>query len=159
MKKYPIEYSTKKMRVGIVWSRFTEEIGVKLLDSCIEQLRDLGVKDKNITVASVPGALEIPVALQNLALSSSFNALIAIGVVIRGETYHFELVSNESAAGISRVALDFNLPIANAVLTTENDEQALVRAETKGREAAKVAIECATLIRAMENQSYIEDTL
>ncbi|MBR7059269.1 MAG: 6,7-dimethyl-8-ribityllumazine synthase [Neisseriaceae bacterium] len=159
MKKYPIEYSTKKMRVGIVWSRFTEEIGVKLLDSCIEQLRDLGVKDKNITVASVPGALEIPVALQNLALSSSFNALIAIGVVIRGETYHFELVSNESAAGISRVALDFNLPIANAVLTTENDEQAIVRAETKGREAAKVAIECATLIRAMENQSYIEDTL
>ena len=159
MKKYPIEYSTKKMRVGIVWSRFTEEIGVKLLDSCIEQLRDLGVKDKNITVASVPGALEIPVALQNLALSSSFNALIAIGVVIRGETYHFELVSNESAAGISRVALDFNLPIANAVLTTENDEQALVRAETKGREAAKVAIECANLIRAMENQSYIEDTL
>lgn len=159
MKKYPIEYSTKKMRVGIVWSRFSEEIGVKLLDSCIEQLKELGIKDKNITVASVPGALEIPIALQNLALYSHYDAMIAIGVVIRGETYHFELVSNESAAGISKVALSFNIPIANAVLTTENEEQAIARAEIKGREAAMVAVECANLIRSMENNYYIEDSL
>ena len=154
MKTYPQDLSGKKLRIAIVWSRFTPEIGKQSLDACVARLLELGVKDKHISIASVPGALEIPLALQNFAASAQYDALIAIGTVIRGETYHFELVANESAAGISRTALDFNLPVANAVLTTENDEQAVARAATKGREAAEVAVECANLIRDMENGFY-----
>src|SRR5690606_30334022 len=111
----------------------------------LEELVGLGVESDDIFVCTVPGALEIPVVLQQLAASGSFDALIALGAVIRGETYHFEVVSNESAAGVSRVALDFNVPVANAILTTENDEQAEARAAEKGADAARVAVEMANL--------------
>lgn len=145
------------MRIGIVQSRFSDGIGSELLAACVDRLQELGVKKKHITLATVPGALEIPLALQNLAAAAQYDALIALGVVIRGETYHFELVSNEAAAGVSRVALDFNIPVANAILTTENDEQAIARMKVKGREAAEVAVECANLIWSMEHGRFEED--
>ena len=134
------------LRIGIVQARFTNEIGSEMVKVCCRTLKELGVSEDNITLATVPGALEVPIALMNLASSEQFDALIAIGVVIRGETYHFELVSNESGAGVSRVALDYNIPIANAILTTENDEQAVARIEEKASDAAKVAVECANLV-------------
>lgn len=135
------------LHIGVVQSRFSNGIGSQLLKSCTERLKNLGVKNKHITVVTVPGALEIPLALQNLALSKEFDALVALGVVIRGETYHFELVSNESAAGVARVGLDFNIPIANAILTTEDEPQALARMHVKGAEAAVVAVEMANLLK------------
>jgi 6,7-dimethyl-8-ribityllumazine synthase len=104
------------------------------------------VSDKNIDHILVPGALEVPLALQALAEKNRYDALIALGCVIRGETYHFELVANESGAGVSRVALDYQLPIANAILTTENLEQAIARQTDKGRDAARVAVEMANLM-------------
>ena len=139
----------KGLRIGIIQARFSNEIGSAMLKTCTEKLQALGVKDKHITVATVPGALEVPLALQNMAISRNYDALIAIGAVIRGETYHFELVSNESGAGVSRVGLDFNIPIANAILTTENDEQAHARIEEKAADAAIVAVECANLLAAL----------
>lgn len=143
----------KQLRIGIVQARFTNEIGGEMLKVCCRTLQELGVADDNITVATVPGALEVPIALMNFASSEQFDALIAIGVVIRGETYHFELVSNESGAGVTRVGLDYNIPIANAILTTENDEQAVARIEEKASDAAKVAVEMANLVnRLLENQ-------
>src|SRR5690606_13616685 len=117
------------LRVGIVQSRFNEPVCTALRDACLDQLVRLGVETDDIFVCTVPGALEIPMVLQQLAASGSFDALVAIGAVIRGETYHFEIVANESASGVSRVALDFNLPVANAILTTDTDEQAQARAE------------------------------
>lgn len=138
------------VRVGIVQARFNDEIGNGLLKACLKQLSHLGVMDEDILHMTVPGALEAPLALQKLAATHQFDALIALGAVIRGETYHFELVSNESGAGITRVALDTGIPIANAILTTENDEQALARVEEKGRDAANVAVEMANLTLALE---------
>ena len=114
----PPNHDGAGLNIGIVQARFSNEIGSAMLEVCAEKLVEMGVPDGNITVATVPGALEVPLALQNMAQSHSFDALVALGAVIRGETYHFELVSNESAAGISRVGLDFNIPIANAILTT-----------------------------------------
>ena len=133
--------------IGVVMSRFNAPVCEGLRDACLAELIALGVPAGNITLATVPGALEIPLALQAMAQSESheFDALIALGAVVRGETYHFELVSNESGAGVSRVALDYGLPIANAILTTETDEQAEVRMVEKGREAARVAVEMANL--------------
>ncbi|MBH5683123.1 6,7-dimethyl-8-ribityllumazine synthase [Neisseria meningitidis] len=147
----------KHLRIGIVQARFTNEIGSEMLKVCCRILQELGVADENITVATVPGALEIPIALMNLASSEKFDALIAIGVVIRGETYHFELVSNESGAGVSRVALDYNIPIANAVLTTENDAQAIKRIEEKASDAAKVAVECANLVNLLLEEQFEDE--
>ena len=138
----PPNHEGAGLHIGIVQARFSNEIGSAMLEVCTEKLVEMGVPDGNITVATVPGALEVPLALQNMAQSHSFDALVALGAVIRGETYHFELVSNESAAGINRVGLDFNIPIANAILTTENDEQAHVRIQSKAAEAAVVAVEC-----------------
>jgi 6,7-dimethyl-8-ribityllumazine synthase len=138
------------LRIGIVQSRFNEPVCNGLVDACVEELQRLGVVGEDVLLVTVPGALELPLALQKLAESGQFDALIALGAVIRGETYHFELVSNESGAGISRVALDFNLPVANAVLTTENDEQALARMNEKGRDAARVAVEMANLTSALD---------
>ena len=117
-----------------------------MLKAAVEKLHELGVKDDNITVTTVPGALEVPLVLQSMAGTQRFDALIAIGCVIRGETYHFELVSNESAAGITRMTLDYNIPVANAILTTENDEQAHARIVEKAQDAAVVAVECGNLI-------------
>jgi len=134
------------LRVGIVRCRFNEEVGRALLHACHARLLELGVADEDITLVSVPGALEAPLDLQALADSGEFDALIALGAVIRGETYHFELVSNESAAGITRVQLESGIPIANGILTTEDDPQAEVRAPVKGRDCAEVAVEMACLL-------------
>ncbi len=137
------------LRIGVVQSRFNEPVAEVLRNACLDELVSLGVAVEDIFVCTVPGALEVPVALQQLAAAGEFDALIAVGAVIRGDTYHFEVVSNESAAGIARVALDFNLPVANAVLTTDTDEQAQARAEGKGAEAARVAIEMANLASSL----------
>lgn len=138
------------LRVGIVQARFNEDVCHGLLSSCLAELKRLGVADEDVLHVTVPGALEIPFALQKMAETEQFDALIAIGAVIRGETYHFELVSNESGAGITRVGLDFGIPIANAVLTTDTDEQAEARMAEKGADAARVAIEMANLALALE---------
>jgi 6,7-dimethyl-8-ribityllumazine synthase len=134
------------LRIGIVRARFNDAITRKLAEACLAELERLEVDDGDIRLVSVPGALEIPVALKAMADSGDFDALIALGCVIRGETYHFELVCNESGAGVSRVALDHSLPVANAILTVETEEQAWARAEEKGRDAARVAVEMANLM-------------
>ncbi|MGL4766939.1 MAG: 6,7-dimethyl-8-ribityllumazine synthase [Formosimonas sp.] len=138
------------LRIGIVQARFNAPICEGLYEACVNELIAQGVAEDDILYITVPGALEIPLALQMLAQTEEFDALIALGAVVRGETYHFELVANESGAGITKVGLDFNMPIANAVLTTENDEQALARMSTKGREAAQVAIEMACLYEGID---------
>jgi len=138
------------LRIGIVQARFNDIVGAGLLTACLAELSQLGVADEDVLHVTVPGALEIPLVLQKMAETQQFDALIALGAVIRGETYHFELVSNESGAGITRVGLDFGIPIANAVLTTENDEQAEVRMQVKGADAARVAVEMANLAQALE---------
>lgn len=140
----------KKLTIGIVQARFNAGITDALAAACQSELLKLGVPEKNITLVQVPGALEIPVALQALAEHLKFNALIALGCIVRGETYHFELVANESGAGVSRVALDYQVPIANAILTTENMAQAVARQTDKGRDAARVAVEMANLLEAIE---------
>jgi 6,7-dimethyl-8-ribityllumazine synthase len=137
------------LRIGIVQARFNAPVCEALLSSCLGTLAQLGVEEEDIFVCTVPGALEIALALQKLAATGEFDALIALGAVIRGETYHFELVSNESGAAITRVGLESGLPIANAVLTTENDAQAEVRAVEKGADAAKVAVEMANLVESI----------
>ena len=146
-----------QLRIGIVQARFTNEIGSKMLEVCCRTLKEPGVADENITAATVPGALEVPLVLQNMAASNQYDALVAIGVVIRGETYHFELVSNESGAGVTRVGLDHNIPIANAILTTENDDQAVARIEEKASDAAKVAVECANLVNLLQEEQFNEE--
>ena len=134
------------LRIAIVRARFNDAITKKLEQTCLAELAALGVSGKHVKQVSVPGALEIPVVLKALAESEEYEALIALGCVIRGETYHFELVANESAAGVMRVALDHQLPVVNAILTVENEAQAWARAEDKGRDAARVAVEMATLM-------------
>ena len=147
--EYGIGLTGKGLRIGVVMSRFNPGVGEGLLAACIAELRTLGVSPDLIRVATVPGALEIPLVLQRLARSGKFDALVALGAVIRGETYHFELVSNEMASGISAVTLNHGLPIANGVLTTENDEQALARMAEKGRDCARAAVEMANLQKAL----------
>lgn len=137
------------LRIGLVVSRFNRDIVDALLSSCRQGLVTYGVLLENVTLVSVPGALEIPLALRKMALSKKYDALVAMGAVIRGDTYHFEIVSNEMASGITRVQLDTGIPIANAVLTTENEEQAHVRTASKGKEAACCAIEMANLLRQL----------
>ncbi len=139
----------KGLKVGIVLSRFNTEVGEALLKACEAKLLALGVVTNDITLATVPGALETPVVLQTMANSENFDALIALGAIIRGETYHFEVVSNESARGVSEVQMQYGIPVANAILTTENDEQAFERVAVKGAEAAEVAIEMANLLKQL----------
>ncbi len=142
----PDKLDGKKLFIGIVQARFNEAITDALAAACRQELAALGVEDKHITHIKVPGALEVPCALQALAESDKFDALIALGCIIRGETYHFELVANESGAAVTRLALDYQLPIANAILTTENISQAQARQHEKGRDAARVAVEMANLL-------------
>ena len=149
MKKISPNLDGTGKKIGIVLSRFNDNIGAGLLQSCEQELLKLGVNAEDITLATVPGALETPLILQHMALSEEFDALIALGAIIRGETYHFEVVSNESARGISEVQRDTGVPVANAILTTENDEQAEARVAVKGTEAAQVAIEMANLVNAL----------
>lgn len=138
------------LRVGIVMARFNQDVGEGLLSGCCHELNRLGVAPAAVTLASVPGALEIPLTLQTMAQSGRFDALVALGCVIRGETYHFEIVSNESSRGVTDVQLTTGIPIANAVLTVENDDQALVRMNQKGVEAAQCAVEMANLLKAVK---------
>ena len=137
------------LRIGIVQARFNDELTSTLAEACLAELDRLEVEPGDIRHITVPGALELPLALQALAKSGEFDALIALGCIIRGETYHFELVANESGAGVSRVCLDHQLPIANAILTVENEAQAWARAEEKGRDAARVAVEMANLLESI----------
>jgi len=137
------------LRVAIVMARFNPAVGEGLLSSCTAALRKHGVRDADVLIVSVPGALELPLALQSLAQSRRFDALIALGAVIRGETYHFEIVSNESANGITSVQLDTGVPIANGVLTCDTDEQAEARMQEKGADCALAAIEMANLLRSV----------
>lgn len=135
------------LRIGIVRSRFNEPIGLAMLKACNARLAELGVAE--IGAVSVPGALEAPLVLQKMANTGNYDALIALGAVIRGETYHFEVVSNESAAGLMQVQLDTGIPVANGILTTDTDAQAEARAEPKGRDCAEVAVEMANLAKAI----------
>ena len=137
------------LHVGIVQARFNEDHCVALTTACIEELIKLGVSQADIKLVTVPGALEIPFALQKLAETGEFDGLVALGAIIRGETYHFELVSNESAAGITRICLESGLPIANGILTCETDEQAQVRAQVKGADCARAVVEMANLALAL----------
>lgn len=146
--EYDENLSGEGLRMGVVMSRFNPDVCEGLLDSCIDELARLGVAEEDVTLATVPGALEIPLVLQTMAESGSFDALIALGAVIRGETYHFEVVSNDSCRGIQQVQLETGVPVANGVLTTENDEQALARLN-KGAECAQAAVEMANLLRAI----------
>jgi 6,7-dimethyl-8-ribityllumazine synthase len=145
----------KGLHIGIVWSRFNEDIVRELLTACDKQLVELGVSASDIDVISVPGALEIPLALQSMALERRgfagrrYDALVALGAVVRGETYHFEVVANESARGILDVQLETGVPVANGVLTSNTEEQARARAAVKGAEAARVAVEMANTLKAV----------
>jgi 6,7-dimethyl-8-ribityllumazine synthase len=139
-------------RVGVVMSRFNGAIGDALLAGALRALAECGVAERDIVVATVPGALEIPLALQRMAQTGDFDALVALGAVIRGETYHFEIVANESAAGVSAVQLEFGVPIGNGILTTNTDEQAQLRADQKGYEAVEAALEVANLLDAIDEE-------
>ena len=149
-----IEPSTDgaQRRVAIVQSRFNPEIGRGLLRGALRALKEARVPDERVTVVTVPGALETPLALQRLAQSGNFGALVALGAVIRGETFHFEIVANESAAGLASVQLEFGIPIGNGILTCDTDAQAAARMDAKGFEAAMAALELANLLDAIDER-------
>lgn len=149
MREIQQNLSGKGLRIGIVQSRFNEVVCEGLLSACRAQLVQSGVSENDITLANVPGALEIPLVLQAMAQSKKYDALIALGAVIRGDTYHFEVVSNESARGVGEVQLQCGVPVANAILTTDTDEQAEIRMNVKGAEAALVAIEMVHLLKSL----------
>ena len=153
----PTKLDGTDLRIGIVVARFNEYAGRGEFEACLDELKKLGVLEEDVTKVSVPGALEIPFALQKLAQTDEYDALIALGAVIRGETYHFELVSNESGAGISRIALDYDIPVANGVLTTENDEQCEERIDMKGRDCARCAVEMANLAKEFVSEEDFEE--
>ena len=141
--------SGQGLRIGVVQARFNHAITGALAKACIGELQALGVAPASIEHVTVPGALEVPVALAAMAGSKRYDALIALGCIIRGETYHFELVANESGSAVTRISLDHKLPIANAILTVENEAQAWARTEEKGRDAGRVAVEMAHLMKAL----------
>ena len=150
--RIPSNTSGDGRRIGIVLSRFNPGIGDLLLAGALRALKEAGVAERNVTIATVPGALETPLALQRFAQSGDYDALVALGAVIRGETYHFEIVANESARGVAEIQLEFGIPIGNGILTTDTDEQALVRCETKGFEAVQAALELANLLEAIDGE-------
>lgn len=145
------------LTIGIVVSRFNEYAGKELYAACLAELKRLGVTEDSITKVSVPGALEVPLALSKLAGTGEYDALIALGAVIRGDTYHFEIVSNESAAGITRVGLDFGIPIANGILTCDTDEQCKARTKMKGTDCAQCAVEMANLAQEFPSLDDFEE--
>jgi 6,7-dimethyl-8-ribityllumazine synthase len=147
---FPIDIDGKTLNVGIVVGQFNPEIGEAMLDACYSELLRLGVSAENIAIASVPGALEVPITLQRFADSGRFDALIALGAVIRGDTYHFEIVSNESAAGITAVQLETGVPIANGILTCDTEDQVAQRIEQKSIDCAQVAVQMARLMDAID---------
>ncbi|MFN7087273.1 MAG: 6,7-dimethyl-8-ribityllumazine synthase [Burkholderiales bacterium] len=146
------DYRGAGLKIGIVMSRFNADIGEGLLASCTAALAKHGVRAADMRIVTVPGALEVPLALQKLARSGRYDALIALGAVIRGETYHFEIVANEAAAGITSVQLDTGIPVANGILTTDDDDQALSRMAEKGAACALAAIEMARLLKRLDDE-------
>jgi 6,7-dimethyl-8-ribityllumazine synthase len=140
------------LRIGIVVGRFNQDVGDGLLSACMAELAKLGVANQDIEIVTVPGALEIPLTLQKLAGTGRYDALVALGAVIRGETYHFEVVANESADGVMTVQLDTGVPIANGILTTDNDDQAEFRMHEKGAHCARAAVEMANLMQAIDEK-------
>ncbi len=141
------------LRIGIVMSRFNIDVSEGLLGACTAELTKCGVQESAMLLVTVPGALEIPLVLQKMALTDQFDVLIALGAVIRGDTYHFEVVANESASGVAAVQLDTGIPVVNGILTTQTDDEALARMAHKGAEAARVAIEMANLLRQLDEVS------
>jgi 6,7-dimethyl-8-ribityllumazine synthase len=139
-----------ELRIGIVMSRFNINVSEGLLSACTAELLKQGVQESGMLLVTVPGALEIPLALQKMALTDQFDALVALGSVIRGDTFHFEVVSNQSASGVATVQLDTGIPVANGILTTDTDDQALARMSQKGAEAAQAAVEMANLLRELD---------
>jgi 6,7-dimethyl-8-ribityllumazine synthase len=137
------------LKIGIVHSRFNEPVVTKMLTACVQALKAGSVAEADIEITSVPGALEIPVALQTMAMTQCYSALIAIGAVIRGETYHFEVVANESCRGVMEVMLETGVPIANGILTVDSDAQAMARVDEKGADCAHVAIEMAHRLKVL----------
>jgi len=136
----------KSLNVGIVYSRFNEPVVKELLNSCVDQLILEGIDENHILKKEVPGALEIPMMINAYATKKKFDVLIGIGAVIRGETYHFEVVSDQSANGLMQVQLRHNIPVINAIITTNSGEEAFARTKIKGKEAAAGAIEMALLV-------------
>lgn len=147
--EYEPDLAGAGLAIGIVMSRFNQDIGEGLLGACTSELKRLGVADSAIEIATVPGALEIPLVLQTMAQSDRYDALIALGAVIRGDTYHFEVVANDSCRAVMEVQLDTGIPIANGILTCEDDDQALARMQRKGSDCACAAVEMANLLRAI----------
>lgn len=150
MEEIEPDHRGEGLRIGIVVGRFNQAIGDALLSSCTAELVKFGVAPEAIRIVTVPGALEIPLVLQTMARSGRYDALVALGAVIRGETYHFEIVSNESCAGITRVQLDTGVPIANGILTTEDDDQATARTAQKGADCALAVVEMVNLLRKIK---------
>ena len=150
IEEFDLDHQGAGLRIGIVVGRFNSDIGDGLLSSCTAALAKYGVNAKDIRIATVPGALEIPLVLQTMARSGAYDALVALGAVIRGETYHFEIVSNEACTGLTRVQLDTGVPIANGILTTEDDDQALARMAQKGADCALAAVEMVHLLRKIK---------
>lgn len=151
------EVNGEGLRIGIVQARFNEPICNALREACLAELERLGVNEEDVLVCTVPGALEVPLALRQLAHTAEFDALIALGAVVRGETYHFEVVSDQSAAGIMQLTLDYGVPIANAILTVDTDEQAHARTREKGTDAARVAVEMANLSASLSGLTEDDD--
>jgi 6,7-dimethyl-8-ribityllumazine synthase len=147
--EYPEDLDGSALRIGVVMARFNIDICEGLLSACRAELAKLGVDDEDVTVATVPGALEIPLTLQTMAQCGHYDALVALGAVIRGETYHFEVVSNDACRGIMDVQLETGIPVANGILTCENEDQALARMADKGRDCARTAVEMANLLAAL----------
>jgi 6,7-dimethyl-8-ribityllumazine synthase len=150
--EYQPDLNGAGLRIGIVVGRFNQDVGDGLLSACTQELAKLGVANRDIQVVTVPGALEIPLALQKLASTGRFDGLVALGAVIRGETYHFEVVSNESADGVMTVQLDTGLPIANGILTTDDDDQAEARMHEKGAHCARSVVEMANLMQEIDEE-------
>ena len=147
--EYDNDLNGAGLKVGIVMARFNLPICEALLSSCVNELKRLGVADADMTIANVPGALEVPLVLQTMAQSGCFDALVALGAVIRGDTYHFEVVSNDACRAIMEVQLDTGIPIANGILTCDTDEQAEIRTQPKGSDCAQAAVEMANLQKAL----------
>ena len=147
--EYSEKFDGSALRIGVVTARFNHAICDGLRSACIAELEKLGVHPDNIGLASVPGALEIPLVLQTMAQTRRYDALVALGAIIRGETYHFEVVSNDSCRGVMDVQLETGVPIANGILTCENDDQAIARMADKGRDCARAAIEMANLLKTL----------